>query len=420
MSASTNPEKTASEKLSDILNDIDLEKLDELPDDKIIELRKKLNPYGRTIEGSNNILTFSYTDLRKEYLKKFLVTGIVGFLNRMCDEWNVPDGIPVTPVYDHTQDPEKINEFEKTLTNPEILADDIAKNKEWMKKRVVVKEFLEDMFQYNPDMHVRSGYRPQPNDEERKILETPAAKLAISQGKAKDPSFNSDMLQHERNELNKEKTNSETLPGTTKDVTEMIPPEDIFHRYQHYMDTNYEELKECVNDLYCYKADLETAINPYSWHKNSDDADKFINKHKNEVISSVFKAESGKWNIFSSYKTVRDSMRYFNEKTIVLEEILKQQERDSKIGEELMKNRIKIKKKQNIKNDGPDDPAFAKWKEGNQTLKNMGAETLGKDAYNDECPDDALEVPVYRISGGGTSIEKTKFFTKAIAPESKE
>ena len=182
------------------------------------------------------------------------------------------------------------------------------------------KEFLEDMFQYNPDYHVRSAYKPNPNDPERNIIDSPAGHLAIHQLKKADPEFSERMVMYERELLIKEKqknskiTEDESVskPDITKNnkkkgkktlktsdvstetdnsklvdatvrkyCTEMIPPADIFHRLQYYYDSNYEELKEIMNDLYCDKPELETALNPYAWHNNEDDADEFINKLPN-------------------------------------------------------------------------------------------------------------------------------------------
>jgi hypothetical protein len=336
----------------------------------------------------------------------------------MCDEWHVPDGIPIIPVYDYVKNPDSINDFEKGLNKPEILRKEIDSNKEWMKKRVVVKEFLEEMFQYNPDAHVRSSYQPQVKDTERKIVKTPAAQLAVSELKNKDVKFNEEMLQFDREEkVTGEENSVDIKTEVEKTVYGMIPPADLFHRFDHYRDVNYEVLHEATLNLYCEKPDLEKAINPYAWHDNVEDADKFIAKHKNEVITTIYKAHSGKWNFFSPFKQVRDSTRYFNDKTVVLEEIMKQIEKDSKLGQDLMKKRIKVKKKKNIEECGPDDEAFTKWKEGNSTLKDMGAESINKNSYaSEECPDNAIEVPVFRISNGGTKMEKTKFFTKAEAP----
>ena len=417
-----------ADQLSKLLDELDDESLAKMSDTDVLELRKQLNPYGRTIEGSNKILTYSYTDLRHEYLKKILLTSMVGFLNRMCDEWKVPDGIPVIPVYDYVKDPSKLDEFEKTLKDPEFMRKDLDLNKAYMAKRVAIKEFLEDMFQYNPDFHVRSSYKPNLDDPERKIIDTPAGQLAIYQLKKADPEFNERWHIYERDQKNQQDVKEPREPSETdetqkivsdvkKQCSEMILPADIFHRFQYYYDSHYEELKEIVGDLYCDKADLESAINPYAWHDTEDDADKFIDKHQNEVITSIYKARSGAWNIFAPYKKVRESMRYFNKKTMVLEEIAKQIERDAKLGADLMKKRIKVKKQKNINEDGPDDPAFLKWKEGNTTLQDMGAELNKQD--NDvpnECPDNAITVPVFRMSQGGQVFKKTHFFSEAAAP----
>lgn len=423
--------ESAASQLTKLLDELDDDSLAKMTDEEVLELRKQLNPYGRTIEGSDKILTYSYTDLQFEYTKKLVTTTMIGFLNRMCDEWRVPDGIPVIPVYDYVKDPSKLDEFEKTLQKPEIMRKHLDANKENMQKRVIIKEFLEDMFQYNPDYHVRSAYKPNVKDDERKIIDTPAAHLAIYELKLKNPEFKEDLILYEREKLLKEKLDAESenkdktevkvpekiVSAVTKQVTEIIPPADIFHRFQYYYDSNYEELRAIVADLYCDKPCFETAINPYAWHDTEDDADKFINKHRDEVISTIFKAHSGKWNIFSPYKKVRDSMKYFNKKTAVLEEIAKQIESDAKMGSELMRKRIKIKKKKNISEEGPDDAAFIKWKSENSKLKEMGAESIKPSEYeNQDEIDDALEVPVFRISNGGTKMERTKFYTESVAP----
>ena len=427
--------ESAASQLTKLLDELNEESVANMSNEEVLELRKKLNPYGRTIEGSDKILTFSYTDLQFEYTKKIITTTMIGFLNRMCDEWRVPDGIPVIPVYDYVRDPSKLDDFEKTLQNPDIMKKDLELNKLNMNKRVIIKEFLEDMFQYNPDLHVRSAYRPNPADYERNIINTPAGQLAIHELNKKDPDFKESMLIYEREKQLKEKLKEKTdekrgeksntleapdklISDVIKQVTEMIPPADIFHRFQYYYDSNYEELRAIVGDLYCDKPCFETAINPYSWHDNEEDAEKFITKHRDEVISTIIKAHSGKWNIFSPYKKVRDSVKYFNKKTAVLEEIAKQIESDAKMGSELMRKRIKIKKKQNIAEVGPDDESFNKWRSQNSKLKEMGAESIKPSEYeNQDELDDALEVPVFRISNGGTKLERTVFYTESVAPE---
>lgn len=83
---------------------------------------------------------------------------------------------------------------------------------------------------------------------------------------------------------------------------EMIPPVDIFGKFKHYYEVNYDKLREAVMYLYCEKPDFDIAINPYSWHNTRDEAEKFQKKHRSEVISDIIIADSGKWNLFAPFK----------------------------------------------------------------------------------------------------------------------
>lgn len=464
--------KYTNQDLKALLENLTPESLAELPEDVILELRKEMNPYGRTIEGSNGILLFSYTDLRASYLKKLLMTGMIGFLNRACDEWMVPDDCPVIPVYDYVKNPHLLHDSnvlseeeiakldEEGLKNYKLKeptrqerAKELQQQHELMKKRIIVKEFLEYLFQFDPDKHVRSAHVPNICDQEREILNTPAANLAMVHKAKKDKLFKEDLetikelrkisgkTLQSRNEKPVAATikqarmlkNSKNTPLSVKDpaivenTTEMIPPADIFHRFTHYLDTNYEELRDVVKNLYCEKPDLETAINPYVFYTDesakalkfkdaADAADKFMDKHKNEVIAAIYQADSGKWNLFGPFKQNMDRVKFYNEKTRVLEAIMTQLEDDSKLGAQLMQKRIIKKKKENISKYGPDDPAFLRWKAQNSALKNMGAETLKTEDLEDEPNMDELEIPVYRLSQGGQKLEKSKIFIEAEKP----
>lgn len=414
-----------AEQLKKILEELDDEKLSELSDEKVIELRKQLNPYGRIIEGSDRFLTFSYTDLQEKYMKRLLMTSMVGFLNRMNAEWLVPDGIPVVHPYDYVKDP-------GLLADPSTIADaaaraDSANNLELMKKRIVVQEFLEHLFQFDPDEHVRSAHRPEPADPERKEIDTPAAKLAVRHLRKIDKKFNEKIEKAEfAKSISAQSVDppaaagdppaaaaADPTPDVVRHTTEMIPPEDTFSRFNRYMEANYDKLREVTNDLYCDKPDLDRAICPHSWHETREEADQYINKHKDEMITEVSVAHSGKWNFFAPFEKVRESARYFNSQTVVLEEMMKQIELDSKLGQDLMKKRVAKKKKQNIKAEGPDAEGFAKWKAQNATLKDLGAVP---GAAEDECPDNAIEVGVFSFSKGGSAVQKSTFYSQAEAP----
>ena len=171
------------------INEIDLETIKNMTDDqrkiisdKIHNLRKKNNPYASNIEGvKEEQLMFMFTPVYRDYLVKFIMTSVIGYLNRACDEWKVPDGVPVVPVYDYINN-EKLIDSPKPVGNNAVdkdLLDSYKENKEHMKKRIIIKEFLEYLFQYDPDEHVRSAYSPNMKDPERNLIVTPSSRMAV-------------------------------------------------------------------------------------------------------------------------------------------------------------------------------------------------------------------------------------------------
>ena len=458
---SANPDQgrdqlSTAERIDLYLQALNNKDLSNLPQDKILEMRRRLNPYGRTIAGSDNFLNFSLTQITHEYYKKLITTAFIGFLNRMCDEWKVPTGVPVVSVYDYLDDKTKLDTpsivTEKGNTS---LAYDYEFNRQWMQKRIIVKEFLEEMFQFNPDEHVRSAYRPNYKDTSRTVLDTMAARLAVSHATAKDKQLATDKTEYDNAKgiiTKKIKRVIKGKDGTTKTiikevpieqpkptpptatnpvpldpakpidtnlsstVTNMIPPVDMFGRFKNYLTENYEEIREAVLALYCEKPEFELAINPYSWHDSREKAEAFKKQHADEVIAEVFTAETGKWNFFDSFKKQRESVNFYNKNTIILEEMVKQIERDERLGQDLMAKRVEKEKKKNIIEAGPDAENFAQWRKENPGISQLGAKHIG-DMADPDMPEDSVQVDVWRIAKGGVEITKDKFFSQAEAPK---
>jgi len=436
------------EQINQLLSQLSDKDLAEMPADKILELRKQINPYGRTIAGSDKFLNFSLTQISHEYHKKLITTAFIGFLNRMCDEWKVPDGIPVVSVYDALKDPSLL-ETPSIAAGNDSIQYDYEFNRRWMKKRIVVKEFLEEMFQFNPDEHVRSAYRPNYKDAERKPIETMAARLAVDAACIRDTKLAAERKQYlEENGVKFKKVKKvikardgttktiikevpinelpldtrptqdvhkvdgvdPTLPGT---VRNMIPPADMYGRFKTYLTENYEELRDAVAELYCEKPNFELAINPYVMCDTREEAEAFKKQHADEVISEVFTAETGKWNFFDSFKQQRESVNFYNKNTIILEEMTKQIERDERLGQDLMNKRVANAKKKNIVESGPDSENFSKWRSENNTLQKMGA----VNPNDDDVPEDAIQVDVWKLAKGGVELTKEKFYTASEAPD---
>jgi hypothetical protein len=205
-------------------------------------------------------------------------------------------------------------------------------------------------------------------------------------------------------------------PGLKSTVTNMIPPHDMFGRFKMYMQENFEELRDAVLALYCEKPEFELAINPYSWHDTKEKAEAFKKQHAEEVIAEVFTAESGKWNFFDSFKQQRESTNFYNKNTIILEEMVKQIERDERLGQDLMSKRVEKEKKKNIIEAGPDAENFAQWRKENADISKLGAQHIG-DMADPDMPEDSVQVDIWRIAKGGVEVTKDKIYSMAEAPK---
>jgi hypothetical protein len=66
-----------------------------LTPEQILEIQQRLNPYAGVAgpppaPGRKKVAACSYTNLREDYLRRLLMTGLVGFLFQMYHEWEVP------------------------------------------------------------------------------------------------------------------------------------------------------------------------------------------------------------------------------------------------------------------------------------------------------------------------------------------
>jgi hypothetical protein len=293
------------------------------------------------------------------------------------------------------------------------------------KKRVIVRKFLDELFDFNPDYHVRSAYSDNPLDPERVAPAGIVSDIPDTDKKGKKVRRTKTIVSKTGERKVIELGTKEIEERSTSKFVKHIPPSDTFHRWNHYTDVNYEEIRSATNDLYCEKPDLEFAINPYDQFTTEDGAKKFIQKHKDEVIADIVTLHNGKWNLTGSFKKNRDRINFYNEKTEVIEKILGQIGEDKKLGRDLMRKRVKRVKQKNIEEVGEDPEALIKYKKEHTS----GFEALGAENVNDEkeskptfsispeCPYDAVQVDMFTISGGGTKVEKSEFFTQAEDPD---
>ena len=159
-------------------DDSDVKELREL----LMDARRKLNPYSVKVENCDQgSLIFSFINMQRDYTIKLITTSMVGFLRRAANEWLVPPSVPVVDVADYIRDPSLIDPIEPVDGRklPQEDLDAYESNKRMMVKRMVIVEFLEYLFGYDPDRHARPGYKPNYKDSERRPILTPSAEMAL-------------------------------------------------------------------------------------------------------------------------------------------------------------------------------------------------------------------------------------------------
>jgi hypothetical protein len=446
-------------QIDDIIKDLELnpDKVNDLTEEQAIEVDKYLNPYNATIYGEDKYTCISFTNLKEKYMQRLLTTSLIGFVYQLCDEYVIEDDelkatLNKDDFYELSENPDKKNkeyltcleenifqelkeEYFNSLQNtdeeskislenftlPEDIELEIRKkvnekideklqpikyfnNEKYLKRKeelinqqsaeekTIINNFLNKLFKYNPKFHTTSVYNEDHNDPERKL-----------------------------NKDNKFINN--------------IPPNDTYCRFQYYYDVNYEELREAVMYLYNEKPDTEVAINIYETFDTLEECDEYINKNKDKVITNILTLTNYKWNLLGSFKKNRERITFYNENTKILENILKQQEEDAKMGKKLLDERVRKKKIKNVKEYGKTDPKVLEYLKENPNDITLSAEKIeiledkvkvteeleisefGAKVDDEGTPLDAVEIGVTSINLKDNKVSTSKIYTKAHAPK---
>ena len=272
--------------------------------------------------------------------------------------------------------------------------------------KAIIKNFLNNWFEFNPDAHVRKSYDEFKN---RDIKETPLDGLGTFKVDTADPdripvevllakrpefatsedeqhfnsftktsrAYNSIMyllrnetaynsmshiIKSDRAEIFRRYLTPLTEP-TTRGVLEHIPPQDTFHRWEFYNDVNYEELRLATEAIYPEKPLLEMALIVYDYNEGTESEvkasyDEYCNTHQNNVVSDIKSMTLGNWTYLASFKKNREKINYYNQKTEILKRIMDRNAQDKILGQDLMKKRVHNLKAKNIQEAGPNDPGL--------------------------------------------------------------
>lgn len=381
--------KEIKDLLSDIVNNPD--SLKHYSKDELEELYRKVNPYGKVLNKSNGYTCLSVTNLRDRYIANLKMTSLVGYVYRMLKEYD---------------DLYKLEDYERT---PE-------QQKASKIKQAIIRDFLDHIFEYDPENNVMSTYNPNDKDPERKPLETDE--------------------------------HGAPLPVNINDTHVPVPSYDAFYRWQWYEEANYDKLREVVANIYAEKPDLEYAIQIHKSFDNSEDAKAFQRENGPLTIAPIVIVENNAWNLMGSFKENRERIDFYNKDNQMIQKIFDRVKADQEYGAKLMKQRVIRKKKKAIERSGGDSPELetyikelgnsvgsaltdeerkklqeyadqvAKKREDNlnDADESIDPRDVWEDVDEDGVPNDAIIVDVFESDG--KTLKKSCFFTKAEAPDS--
>ncbi|SIP85911.1 Putative MCP chaperone [Pacmanvirus A23] len=456
----------------------------ELDPEKVIELRKYLNPLGNVITSKKSYANLSLINWHEKYLRRFHMTGLVGYLYRTVEEYEPEDELQR----------EKAR-FETCLKNvtdaAEIkrLTEEHNSRNKLIKSTVqsMIKKYLNRNFDYNPDNHLRGSHSENKADPERKprdeairdacmIAEKSARSESVLRTKQEqtytylreqllttyqtavdtsatlkkiisviiDPEV--DLADKQSILFKKYKQLNDTVVDMRKFVEPIAtadtlsawtvdPPVDVFHQFDRYLTNHYEQLRDVVQALYNEKPDFEYAVIYYDSFKTPESAREYRIQHENEFRTEVITVENSAVTLLGPFKENRQRVDFYNKNTEVMKRMMEQLESDHKLGKDLMEKQVKAKKKKNIEEAGPDDPALNAYAKTMNVVRELGAKKVLTREDTDalakaqaeaasikqdyEVPEDSIQVDMFfpeQSEDGSTKLKKTKFFTQAEAP----
>lgn len=226
-----------------------------------------------------------------------------------------------------------------------------------------IEEFLYEYLSFNPDNHVRSGYRPNYNDPTRTPLK-------------RDPK--SGMIIEETWER------------------KLVPPEDTFKRWDRYREANYEPLRQATDDIYCEKSDFEWVIVPlevFEGENAAEKAEEWERKHAKEVDYSIRSVTFNENNLLGPWEKNREATNFYTKETEIIKRMLDAKKDEERIGKDLMKDRVRKKKEENEAELG-NDTGLNEYLENNPTgLEKYGAKRVLQNTKNNET-NNSFGVPV--------------------------
>lgn len=295
-------------------------------------------------------------------------------------------------------------EYEKLVSEVKNeLKIEITREEFYEKHRSTVKCFLDEYFRYSPNNHVQCAYKPNYDDKLRIPL-TEAYKKFVNKDMSKDEYLQA-VHTHEK------EIEDLQLECEKKYERSVIPPDDTFCRWKRYTDNNFEYIKQATDDIYAEKSDFEFSIVPLKYFKgtNIDDlnkeADEWQRKYAKEFETDIYRAQFSIHNLLGQWVKNVEKTNFYTKETQIVKSIIEQSQEDARMGNKLMKERIKKGKAKNIEKYGEHDKMMKSYKsEGMEDMNvkhvdeiKIDQDTLREINNIDESKNDEIEVEYVNI-----------------------
>lgn len=428
------------------------EKVEELNDEQLAAIEKRINPYGCISGLGEKFTVLSITNYKKVFLERLLMTSMVAFMHRMASEWEVD--------LDDLVNPPNKEEFTRTIHNPDKDNAQLMSNlfeqalNEERAKAVIEDEHKSDesetiVFTEEEELAFHANATAKVNElvcdrvvtdtqafveeQEKRVREQSANEREVIT-RWLSTFFKFDPLKHAKSSFDKEMASvdpeRQQPPPPPFDT---VLPADVFAQFENFYSVNFDGLRNATQYLFCEKPCIEEAVNVYGSFDTLDECKAFVQQHKNKVITEMYTVTNNKWTLFGPFKENRESVEFFNKNTQLLESIMKQREADSKLGSELLKKRVTKRKVRNVKQYGKDHPNFLKYaqqsnsgvydsgiskidvnEDGVTVEREMELSSTGAKVDEDGIPEDALEIGVTTVSIGENKVTQNKIYTEVV------
>lgn len=408
----------------------------QLTEDETIAVRKDMTPLGNIVCPHKRWANMSITNYKEQFMKKFYMTSMIGYLFRLAQEYTPEEEIEVINKYYD----EKVAKLQASRKNVNLSGEnDITLRQEIQDIRAeesakiaqvettyrsMLYNFLSRHLEFNPDHHVRKMHNDKAKMDADKRAELITQRCSLqTKVTANDKALSSKpdrlyaymrnnlletyqaatqtaeyiesvmavmenpnlSLDEKNGMLSKKYHGIVHMLADMKKIVEPIshvetyealtrdPPADLNHHFSRYVSNHYEALREITEVCCNERADVEFSVTLYDTFKTEAAAHAHIMAHEKEFAVEPITVENQGITLLGPFKENREKANFYNQRTDLLLRMHQQNVADQRLGEDLMAKQVEKKKQKEILREGPDKEGLSKFSEVMNGARALGA-----------------------------------------------